>query len=1034
MTEKNDGEKREIEEYLAKFDKMTENLKNRISGKSPNDAGDSLSSRKTAEHGKPDDKKASGTIAGSGSGTDSPAERIIMNSTSHGSVTSRGKTPRRKRILKLLLGAFVALCLFMAFYSFTVIANAPKIDPNNIYSYLSESSVLYDDEGNIIDNVSVEGGNRINVDYDEMPKNLINAVVSIEDKTFWTHHGFNVIRMFGAIKDSLISGDRISGTSTVTQQLARNVYLAETKQDRSLSRKITEAYYTVLLESSLTKKQIIEAYLNTIYLGYNCYGVESASQAYFSKDVKDLDLLECASLAAIPKSPDTYALLKLQLKGESSGSTDSDNILSTTSDYNLVYNGNASKERRDTTLKFMHDQGYITTAQEKAALNKNLKSEMDPSMDSLTGLSAYFCDYTISQVIDDLMDEYNYTESEASQMVYQGGLKIYTTMNSKAQNAIEDTFNDSSNFPSVANLDYDSDKNILNDDGNILLYAYDNYFNSDDEFTLRSSEYKSESDGSMLIKKGKRLNFYATKVNSKTDYSIEFKSMYKIKKGVFYTIESGALSIPRQYKSLDDDGNMIISAQFFKDYPDFFTKSGDNMIVKDSNYSLKQEVRQPQAAMVITDYKTGQIKAMAGGRNTTGRQLYNRATAAQQPGSSIKPLSVYSSALQQGADAAAKDTPMTFTNYDKNQKTKYYGDYWTAASLINDAPLTVNGKVWPKNWYSGYKGLLTLRKSVEQSVNVNAVRVFQQVGADYAVKQLKKFGITTVVDDTSASANDMNAAALALGGMTKGISPLQMSSAFGTFPNQGKYIEPVSYTKIKNKNGETLLNKTSKSTQVIDKGVAFIMTDILRTTVTNGIASGAAISGRTVAGKTGTTTDNYDAWFCGFTPQYSAALWIGNDVNIELSTGSAAAATLWSKVMSKACSGMSGSFPSKPSDVITSDVSGQSEYYIKGTQEGVVAKDSEAEQVTATVCKDTGYLATPWCSDTETATLDSDDVHAKYYCYEHNLNTDKYPIDPDQTLNKDFVWVEPNNNNDEDVVDPGTDTDNNNSTNTNSTP
>jgi penicillin-binding protein 1A len=367
-------------------------------------------------------------------------------------------------------------------------------------------------------------------------------------------------------------------------------------------------------------------------------------------------------------------------------------------------------------------------------------------------------------------------------------------------------------------------------------------------------------------------------------------------------------------------------------------------------------------------------------------------------------------------EAAKTGTPMTFKEYDKNQKTELYGSYWTAASIINDAALTVNGKVWPKNWYNGHKGLMTLRKSVEQSVNVNAVRVFQQVGVKYAVSQLKKFGISTVVTSSDNGVNDMNIAALALGGMSQGVSPLEMSSAFGTFPNEGEYIEPICYTKITNKNDEILIQKTSKKEQVIDKGVAFIMTDILRTTVTNGIAGRAATGNQPVGGKTGTTTDNYDAWFCGFTPQYSAALWIGNDVNIELSLGSSSAARLWSKIMHDVCAGMSGSFPSAPSNVIRSDVSGTSEYYIDGTQKGVVKMPKE---VSVKVCTESGYLATPWCTDTKTLKTTSDDVHAMYYCYLHNLNVKKYPIDPDQTLDTDFVYVDP----DKDTT-TDTDTDN----------
>jgi penicillin-binding protein 1A len=908
---------------------------------------------------------------------------------------------------KIALTVGLALGFFIALFTVTVVANSPKIDSNNVYSYLTEASVLYDQDGNAIDNVFIDGGNRVNVKYEDLPENLINAVVAIEDKTFWKHNGFNVVRIFGAIWEGIRSGEGIGGTSTITQQLARNVYLADKKNVRTLNRKISEAYYTVLLESSLTKKQIMEAYLNTIYLGYNCYGVQSASQAYFSKDVGELNLLECAAIAALPKSPDSYALLKRIEKNQTADAvqTDPNLILSETTDYLMVYNGDISKNRRDTTLKFMQAQGYISQEQMDETLALDLKSAMNPPLDSMTSLSAYFCDYVISEVIDDLMEEYGYDKTEAKDMLYTGGLKIYTTMDSNAQEAIEKAFVNSDNFPGVANLSKDSSGNLLSTNGKVLLYSYNNYF-IDDTFTFTPDDFSMNADGDMTIFKGKRLNIYKTTVNGATDYSIEFKSMYLQVEGVFYAIEGGAFLVPQQYKSLDNQGNVVIDSSFFEEdaYPNFFVKDGANYKVKRGNYTLKQQVRQPQAAMVITDYHNGQIKAMAGGRNTTGRQLFNRALSPRQPGSAIKPMSVYSSALQLGMEAVATGKPMTFGEYDANQKTALYGSYLTAASIINDAPLTVEGRIWPKNWYSGYRGLMTLRKSVEQSVNVNAVRVFQQVGAQFAVSQLKKFGITTVVTDTSSSVNDLNAAALALGGMAKGISPMEMSSAFGTFPNQGKYIEPIAYTKITNKKDEVLINKTSKSEQAIDPGVAFIMTDILRTTVTNGIATNAATGNQPVGGKTGTTSDRFDAWFCGFTPQYSAALWIGNDVNIELNQGSSAAAKLWSKIMKEVCAGMTGSFAAAPSNVIRSDVSGINEYYISGTQAGVALMPTP---VTVEICAESGYRATPWCTDIKTITTTSDDVHAIYYCHLHNIDPVKFPIDPTQKLNTDFVWIEP---------------------------
>lgn len=845
-----------------------------------------------------------------------------------------------KKIFKWILGICVAMVVFVAIYGFTVVANTPKIDPNNIYDYLSESSILLDDNGNEIESIYLDSGNRTNISYKEMPKDLVNAVVAIEDKTFWKHHGFNFWRMLGAIKNSVFSGDSISGTSTITQQLARNVYLSETKSVRSLARKISEAYYTVILEMNMTKEEIMEAYLNTIYLGNNAYGIESAAKSYFNKDAKDLTLSECAAIAALPKAPDSYALVKKKDASEgTTGLSKSQVVVYENSDYIYYYNGDASKNRRNTTLKFMEEQGYITAKQRKSAQKVNLAKRLDVSASGASSGTSYFVDYMIDELTSDLMKKYNYTKAEAREKIYSGGLTIHTTLNKQAQNAIEEEFAKSSNFPSVSNIRYDSNGNIINVAGVVSLYKYSNYFNDKGEFVLNKDEYRVR-DGNLVLKKGKRLNFYTTNVNGTTDYSVEFKNLYQFKEGVFYSIEGGVINIPQKYKSLDKNGNLVIDKSFFKDAniqkktPDFFKKSGSNYIVPQSCYTLRSSVRQPQAAMVITDYKNGQIKALVGGRDVTGRKLYNRAINPRQPGSSIKPLSVYSAALQKGKEDYEAGNKKNFTNFNDGENTKYYGDYWTASSGVNDKPINLNGTSWPKNFYKGYKGEMTMRNGIEQSVNTVAVRIARQLGSEYSIKQLKKFGITSLVEE--GSTNDKNASALALGGMSKGISPLEMSSAFGTIPNKGIRNDSVSYTKVIDKKGKTILKNKSKKTRVIDEDVAFITQDMLRTTVTHGIAGRAQVPGQTTGGKTGTTTDVMDIWFCGFTPQYSAAIWIGNDINIEINANSTLASGLWSKIMSKATSGMGGSLPSAPSNVVRKN----GEYFINGTQKGVTFNSS----------------------------------------------------------------------------------------------
>lgn len=953
--------------------------------------------------------------------------RFIIDLAEDEDYVSTSKTGKRrskryklntKKLFKTLGIAFGALAAIVIILVLSVVFTSPSIDPDNIYSLLSESSVLYNDEGKAIESVFEADGKRTNVEFSQMPEDLINAFVSLEDKTFWKHNGFNFIRIFGAIKDSFSTG-QISGTSTITQQLARNVYLADKKSERTLTRKISEAYYSIELERKLTKEQILEAYLNTIFLGYNSYGVQAASKAYFGKDINELDLMECVALAALPQAPDRYALIKTL--ETSAVDEDTEGILYKGEQYTYVIS-DVSKDRRELCLKMMLKQGKITKEQHDLVKADNIAAHINPGLDESQEMSSYFTDYVISKVIEDLQNEFHLEYSEAKQMLYTNGLAVYTTMDSSMQLIIETEFANSANFPRVTNLRKDGNGNVLGVGDKILLYNNATYFDSNGFFVLSDQEYKANGDGSVTIFKGKRLNIFNTTVKGKPDFSLEFKPIYLTEDSVFYSMNGGYINIPAEYKTRDNDGNLIIAEQFFLDFPDFFHFDARGMSFGPSTYLLNQRVVQPQSAMVLTEYATGQIKAMVGGRNTKGRMLFNRATSPRQPGSAIKPIAVYSAALQQGYEAQAAGTNQYFVTLDNsgNEIPNYYGDYWTTVSVIDDAPLKTGSKIWPKNWYNSYRGLMSLRTAVEQSVNVCAVKVISQVGFDYSANQLARMGVTTV-ERKDLEVNDLNPAALGLGGMTYGISPLEMVGSYGSIANYGKYVEPVCYTQVKNKRGEVLIDKIPLKNQVLNEGVAWIMSDILQGVVTNGLGKTAAIGSQPVAGKTGTTSDNYDAWFVGYTPKYAASLWIGNDVNIELSQGSVAAARLWSKIMRQCLAGMPrASFGPPPENVVSASVDSysgglpnngptHSDYFVRGT---VPTRVINAYK-NVTVCLDSGYLATPWCTNVAYKSGTSRGYNVDhpgasstevphYYCPFHNYDLQAYPVDPSGNTHYEF--------------------------------
>lgn len=681
------------------------------------------------------------------------------------------------KILKKILLIFLILMLLgtlgVAGFVGYKYANTPPIDPSSIYENIQKTSYLYDDKGNLIDTLYYSQNRNI-ISRDEMPDVLLNSFIAIEDKTFYKHHGINFKRIIGAIIDHFRSGGQISGTSTITQQLARNVFLTDKMSERSLDRKLTEFFYAIQIERALSKDEIIEAYLNTIYFGFGCYGVDSAAHTYFSKDVKDLTLQECAILAALPQAPDTYAPIK---------TSKSD---TTTKISSGIYADSACEDRRDLVLKLMKEQGYISESEEAEA-SKPVKDILNPSIEHNDSTYTYFKDYLVQQLTNDIAKEYNMSKEDAETYVYTGGLKIYSTVNAEAQGVILDEFKNDNNFP----YNYGEDKT--------------------------------------------------------------------------------------------------------------------------------------QAAMVITEVGTGNIKAMVGGRYGVGEKLFNRATSPRQPGSSIKPLAVYSAALQKSYDYAKRGQEFPFVNYhiDK-QGTNYWGEYITASSIVSDEKCTVEGRIWPYNVTRRFTGKKTFRQAIQQSINTCAVKILYQVGFDYSEKMLENYGISTLV--TEGYNNDINPAALALGAMTNGVTPLDMSLAYATFPNGGVRNSGVCYTRVLDAEDNEILVGESEETKVLDEGVAWIMTDILKSVVTSNRYM--YVTDVQPGGKTGTTNDAYDIWFCGFTPRYSASLWIGTDQNDELSTMSTAAASLWGKIVNQIPAMKKGEYKDMPSNVV---VKGR-EYYTEGTE------------------------------------------------------------------------------------------------------
>ncbi|MDR2163184.1 MAG: transglycosylase domain-containing protein, partial [Clostridiales Family XIII bacterium] len=711
----------------------------------------------------------------------------------HRGARKRSKHPVLKGVVTIIFIIILVALAAGVLYIYGAIKDIETPNPKDIADKLKISSTMYDSSGKVIKNLYLGEGQRLMATYEQLPENLKNAYIAIEDKTFKTHHGFNFVRIVGAIRDSVFKGTRVSGTSTISQQLARNIWLTDERSDRTMKRKIQEAYYAVQLENNLSKEEILTDYLNAIPLGYHSLGVASGAKNYFNKSVEDLDLIECAALASLPKSPTRLAMITTVERG--AVEDDDPRLLIRGSVYDYLYN-DAVLPRVKLVLDNMLDQKLITKAEYEAAMSEDLREHLNPTEIVGDSDAAFFVDWAIDNVAENLMKEYKdrfENKEKAKEFIYTNGLQIHSTFNRKIQKIAADELEDTDNYPGVRKIDKDGDGNILDEKGNLLLYKYSNIIGSKGRFTFRKKEVSVNADGSMTIYKGGRLNIYETTVGNEPDVSIEFKDMYQQDdKGHLYIIHGGVINVPQGYKTLDSKGNCVISAAFFEKYPDLI-KVGDKIVVPKDGYTLKQKIIQPQGSAVILNHENGRVYAMVGGRGVKGEMNFNRALEPRQPGSTMKPLGAYGPAIQMSAE----DEPI-------EDGEKSFGEYWSTLSIIIDEKFEYQGKVWPKNWYgsNSYRGPTTLRKSVEQSMNINAVKVQLNVGNNRSVDFLKKLGITTLVEE--GRSNDLNPAALALGGMTNGAKPIEMASAYGAFANAGVRAAPISYTEVVDRNGKVI--------------------------------------------------------------------------------------------------------------------------------------------------------------------------------------------------------------------------------------
>ena len=754
-----------------------------------------------------------------------------------------------------------------------VIDNAPDITSESVIPKGYKSTV-YDSEGNKMQELIASGTNRTMVTIDQIPKHVQDAFIAIEDERFYEHNGIDIQGIGRAGVTFITSGfKKMQGASTITQQLLKNNvfdFMSEEGLADSIERKIQEQFLAIELEKTMEKDEILQAYLNTINLGQNTLGIQAASNRYFGKDVSELSIAEGAVLAGIAKNPEGY---------------------------NPIRNPEDNKKRTALVLNNMREQERITQVEYEEAIAEDVYSHIknvNESVSESAKVNSYFTDAVVSTVLEDLKELKGYSDTQAYNMLYGGGLKIYTTMDPAIQKIMDEELANPDNFPDTFKIGLEYAMTTVKADGTTTNYSQE----------MMQAYFKEKNGG----------------------------KTYEL----LYADEEAAQAAIDEYEATVIDP-------------------------KDKVYRNVKMTVQPQVSMVVMDQYTGEVKGILGGRGEkTANLTLNRATdAVRQPGSTFKVVAAYAPAL----DAAGMS--LATTQYDG----PYIYEDGTDMRLV-------------KNWSGDpYTGWTPIRYAIQQSKNVMAVKTYTQNGSALGLSYLDKFGISTIQTITDANGRNDYGPTVALGGLTVGVTNLELTGAYATIANEGFYQEPIFYTKIEDHDGNIIIDKTvdRESHSVISKENAWLLTSAMQDVVTKGTGGAVSFPGMTIAGKTGTTSDDKDVWFVGYTPYYTAGVWAGYDIPTSKLKGTGEKnyhKKLWKSVMSRIHEDLENKAFEKPEDIIEVAVCSESgklpvpglcdmdprgcivnEYFVKGF-EPIETCDVH---IIAKVCHVTGQLATDMC-------------------------------------------------------------------------
>ena len=709
------------------------------------------------------------------------------------------------KILKNISLIFIGFLLIFSIVILGVLWNFSSNIPD--YKFLKNykppvSSKVYSGNGELVADFSKE--KRIFVPYSSIPKNVINAFLSAEDKNFFSHPGVDAKGVLRAIINNvknIITSNRLEGASTITQQVAKNFLLTN---EVSLNRKIKEAILAFRIERALTKERILELYLNQIYLGSGAYGVAAASLEYFDKSIKELDYNEAALLAALPKAP---------------------------SRYNPYRDVELAKFRRNLVLRNLLDNNFIDSKEYEILKNKEivLKKTKKVFLED--------AQYYIEDVRKNIIEKLSYEK------VYKQGFNINTPINLDLQKIATDSLRNGL-------IAYDKRKGWH---GVLKNKKYNS------NWSENLDEYELENSINWNLAIIKKVDKFLTEIEIKDKSSgvIDYSDISWTKK---------------EFDELVKTGDIVYVEK-----------------IKENKYSLKQ-LPKINGGIVVMDPYSGRVLALSGGFSFKNSEFNRASQALRQPGSAFKPF-VYALALENN---------------------------FTPSSLILDAPLVLDQgsdlKMWkPENYGKKFYGPSTLRVGLEKSRNLMTVRIAQNLGIDKIVNFSQKLKIYE---------NPKELLSISLGSTETTL--LKLTSAYCAFINGGKLVEPILIDRIQDSEGNTIVNNDKRYCsncdqisflsdvypkikdryeQVFSNQTAYQITSILEGVIHRGTGKKLKKMKLNLAGKTGTTNENTDAWFIGFTSNFVIGVYVGMDNPSPLGkfeTGSKTALPIFENFVKKA--------------------------------------------------------------------------------------------------------------------------------------